>query len=279
VEVSSSNLKFRLSLVEIEELKPHEEVIEADAARLAEKIARDSIVKDPLMVDQDDHVILDGMHRFKSLKTLGCRFAPCCLLDYMSPLITVGSWFRLFKVDQPESVANSVLSNMNIGYKLHNENGEEDTSDALILLGDGHRFDLRNSTDIPNRCRLAVSVEKRMVNEQHPVTYLSERIAIEQLKSGEANFVIVIPSFTKETIRHFGLQGLLLPHKVTRHVIPSRPLSLNVPLSLLRDASLSRRQADEKLGELLAARKVDRKPPGSIVDGRRYDEELLIFSQ
>ena len=70
LEISSSTLSFRLSLVELEKLKPHEEVIEKVVQALSEEIRDTRVVHDPLMVDQDDYVILDGMHRYNSLKQL-----------------------------------------------------------------------------------------------------------------------------------------------------------------------------------------------------------------
>jgi hypothetical protein len=90
--------------------------------------------------------------------------------------------------------------------------------------------------------------------------------------------MIVLPVFTKEIVRRFGLDGILLPHKVTRHVIPSRPMEIDVPLGLLTDPNISLQEADEKMDELLVQRKIERKPPGSVIDGRRYDEELIVFS-
>lgn len=107
-------------MVEIEELKPHEEVIEALVAKLAEEMRQDEIVRDPLIVDQYDHVVPDGMHRFSALKRLECRFAPRCLLDYMSPQITVGSWFRVFTVGEPQSVAQEALSRLFGQQTAHN---------------------------------------------------------------------------------------------------------------------------------------------------------------
>ena len=60
--------------------------------------------------------------------------------------------------------------------------------------------------------------------------------------------------------------------------MPSRPLKVDVPLKMLTDPTVSREEADRKLGELLTKRQVELKPPGSIIDGRRYEEELLIFT-
>jgi hypothetical protein len=264
--------------VPLEELKPHEEVIEESVAKLAREMREDGFVRDPLIVDRDEHVILDGMHRFSSLERLKCRFAPCCLLDYMSPKITVGSWYRVFTVERPKSMAQEILSDMKVNCSVRHASspGEYDPN-SLILTSDGSEFCLDNSPDLLERCRMAAAIEKRIVSDGHSVTYLSEALAIDSLRSNRTNFVIVLPSFTKETVRRFGSEGLLLPHKVTRHIIPSRPLEIDVPLSLLTDSQLSRREVNDRLGELLAARKVDRKPPGSVIDGRRYDEELLVF--
>ena len=279
MEITSSSFKLRLAMVEIEELKPHEEVIEAVVTKLAEAIRRDGVVRDPLIVDQEDHVVLDGMHRFNALKRLNCRFAPCCLLDYMNPQITVGSWFRVFTVEEAKSVAQQVLSSLKLDYKISQTNMTDAFDPATIIATEnGEEFSLSHSADGLEQCRTATSIEAQMVKRGLKVTYLSESLAIQWLTSGRANFVIFLPVFSKETIRRFGSEGLLLPHKVTRHIIPSRPMEIDVPLELLTDRNITVREADERLDELLQRRKIDRRPPGSVIDGRRYDEELIVFS-
>jgi hypothetical protein len=281
LEISSSSLNFRLSIIGIEELKPHEEVINEVVERLSKEISADGVVHDPLIVDQNDYLILDGMHRFNSLKRLGCRFAPCCLLDYGSPKIKVGSWFRIFTVDDPISVAQNSLSKMNLDYSKRKVDATTMSydSESIILTKDGTIFSLPSPLDPVERCRTAVRVENHLVNDGHHVTYLSEVNAMQRLKSDTTNLAIALPVFRKEEIRDFGLEGRLLPHKITRHVIPSRPLAVDIPLTLLRNTAISCQEADGRLTELLARRRIDRKPPGSFVEGRRYDEELLVFSQ
>jgi len=267
-------------MVEIEQLKPHEEVIESVAAKLADDIRQEGVVRDPLIVDQQDHIILDGMHRFESLRRLGCHYAPCCLLDYSSPHITVGCWFRVFNVEKSSSVAQEILSKNKVGYaftkgSLKTLSPEPGT---IILTEDGTRFSLTHPVDTFEHSRIAADIEKEMVTMGLNVEYLSESLAVQRLKSELVNYVIVLPAFTKDMIRKYGSQGLLLPHKVTRHVIPSRPMEICVPLSLLIDPHISLHEADEKLDELLTRRRIERKPPGSVIDGRRYDEEVIMFS-
>ena len=280
MEISSSNLAFRLSLLDIDALKPHEEVIENSVRSLANDMLTQGEVRDPLMVDQVDDVILDGMHRFDALKSLKCRFVPCCLLDYDSEKIRVGSWFRLFVVGEAEQVAEELLRSNGINFSKRQvalENLDYNPQ-TIIMVGNGAVFSLLDEMDPVERARLAVRLEKEMVKKGHPVEYSSEDVAVQRLRSGEANFVIPLPLFTKQQVRECGLRGELLPHKTTRHVIPSRPLRLDVPLSLLREPNISLAEAELKLNEMLKRKQVAVKPPGSVMEGRRYEEELLVFS-
>jgi hypothetical protein len=266
-------------MIGIDELKPHEEVVEKSVELLANKILSQAVVRDPLLVDQESLVILDGMHRLSSLKTLKCRFAPCCLLDYDSDKIKVGSWYRLFNVEKADKVAEDLLKKNALDYSKQKTTFTKISNNpqAIVMTVDGTTYSVPNADPVKG-VRTAVLLEKEMVKTGHRVEYLSEEMAIQQLRSREMTFIIATPIFSKEQIRRCGIRGDLLPHKVTRHVIPSRPLSINVPLSLLRDQEISGLEADLKLKEILSLKRMTLKPPGSVVEGRRYEEELLVFS-
>jgi L-serine kinase (ADP) len=280
LEITSSKLSFRISMVNLDELKPHEEVIDPVVGSLANDVLEEGELRDPLVVDQEDYVILDGMHRFNSLRLLKCRFVPCCLVDYDNPLITVGAWFRLFAVDEAERVAERLLRDAGLHYSLRKVELAKvsNNSQTIMLTKTSAAFSLPDSTDLFQLARTAANLEKTMVKNGHAVTYSPETTALQKLQSNDLSLIISVPIFSKQQIREFGVMGHLLPHKTTRHVIPSRPLRVDVPLKMLTDPTISREEADRKLGELLAQKHVERKPPGSIVDGRRYEEELLIFT-
>jgi len=278
--VSSSNLSFKISLLDIDALKPHEEVIDALVESLADAMATQGVVRDPLIVDQDELVILDGMHRHSALKRLKCRFAPCCLVNYTSPLIRVGSWFRLFNVNNPLRTAEKLLEDHNLEYAKKNVDMRNPSYDpqTIIITGNGIGCSLAKLLDPIEFSRQAVILEKALVRQGCHVDYLPENVSVQNLQSGRVNLVISLPTFTKDQIRAYGTQGLLLPHKVTRHVMPSRPLRIDAPLAILTDQLSTHTEANRKFGETLSARRVDRRPPGSVVDGRRYEEELLVFA-
>jgi hypothetical protein len=280
LEFSSSNLTFHISLLDISTLNPHEEVVESTVESLADAMRTQRVVRDPLIIDQKDRVILDGTHRHRSLERLKCRFAPCCLVDYDNPLIKLSSWFRLFTIDEPEPLAQRLLAESKLNCKKQRIDvaGLSSASDYVFLTSNGIAYSYPRDSDAMERARIAVGFERALTMRGHHVDYLSEKVALQNLKSGSVDFIIAVPVFTKHQISEFGVRRLLLPHKTTRHEIPSRPLRIDIPLDMLRNENVSQAEADQLLQELLSTKRTERKPPGSVVDGRRYEEELLVFA-
>jgi len=274
LELSSKNINLKIALCELNLLKPHEEVIDSLVRKLSNEMESEGQVRDPLIVDDRNYVILDGMHRFSSLKMLRCRFAPCCLINYDNPEVKVESWYRVFNVENPEQLAEQILADVSVNHKR--EKGVLSGLE-IILGGEGIRYVSAQSLDDVQRARFAVELESAVSIKGYKVEYQPPLVAIQCCKSANANFVIPLPTFTKNRIRELGEREILLPHKSTCHVIPSRPLRLDVPLALLRNEKITLTEANMRLTELLSGRKIDRKPSGSIIDGRRYEEELLLF--
>ena len=76
-------------LVDLEELKEHEEIRPDYLEELKNEILSDGILKMPIAVDKKTYIILDGHHRLHALKKIGCKRIPVILFDYQSPEIEV----------------------------------------------------------------------------------------------------------------------------------------------------------------------------------------------
>jgi len=226
-------------------------------------------------VDKQSLVILDGMHRYNALKKLGCQHAPACLVEYDDERIGVGAWFRFFNAKEPESLATAALESLSQKYERNTTSHQNDPTRATIITKLSN-FQLIAEPDKLARCCLAVRIEKYISGQSFRCEYAPEN-AVTQWLNSNANLVIPVPIFSKAEIKETATSGRLLPHKVTRHIIPSRPLGVDVPLDLL--INYTSEEANEKLDRLLSSRRLDRKPPGSTVDGRRYQEELLVFER
>jgi hypothetical protein len=89
----SSELSLQITedifLIEVEELKEHEEIRPEYLEVLKNEILSDGILKMPIAVDKTTYIILDGHHRLHALKKIGCRRIPAILFDYQSPGIKV----------------------------------------------------------------------------------------------------------------------------------------------------------------------------------------------
>ncbi len=82
----------RFELLDIELLHCHEEIQPPLLERVLREIREDGYVKKPILVADKVYVILDGHHRFEALKRLGCRRAPCYVIDYFSDVVDLTLW-------------------------------------------------------------------------------------------------------------------------------------------------------------------------------------------
>ena len=81
----------RTALLSIDELKPHEKGSPLYLGLLKQEILRDGVLRYPIVVDARTGVILDGMHRWLVLKSLGYRSIPSIPVDvFQKPVIRVG---------------------------------------------------------------------------------------------------------------------------------------------------------------------------------------------
>ena len=82
---------LRIALMPIDELKPHEKGSLVYFELLRHEILEDGILKYPIIADEKSGVILDGMHRWLALKSLGYASVPVILIDaFQNPKIHVG---------------------------------------------------------------------------------------------------------------------------------------------------------------------------------------------
>jgi len=79
----------KIKIVAIADLKPHEDVIPENLEKVKNKIYKRGYLINPIIVDQDNLIILDGHHRAMALSILGYKKIPAYLVDYHSREIKV----------------------------------------------------------------------------------------------------------------------------------------------------------------------------------------------
>jgi hypothetical protein len=81
----------RVALLPINLLRPHEKGSPLYLELLRREILRDGMLRYPIVADDKTRVILDGMHRWLALKSIGYKSIPVLLVDvFQKPAVRVG---------------------------------------------------------------------------------------------------------------------------------------------------------------------------------------------
>lgn len=252
-----------LEIREVKTLLPHEQVISHNLKRLKEAMLNIGHLVDPLVVDSETGVVLDGNHRLKVLEIIECPYAVCQTVDYSSPEITVGTWYpsthmtaeQIFKLD---SIKHE---------KVELEAGKAalDALKAPFMLRTMKECYLLN----PGSYKL-----KEMVEEQNYILSLLEKNSLDYITSEEVErmsglgqSILLRRAYTKEEIVKTAQTHSPLPPKSTRHLIPGRIIRLNMKLGWLNS---SKEDAQKALGEMLRARAYS----GNV---RKYYEPVIVI--
>jgi len=276
--IRHEQLDLHIYLSSIDSLLLHEETIPDRVAELKLEFVRDEVVKDPVVVDANSCVVLDGMHRVAALRELDCTCLPVCAVDYLSPSIKVGAWYRAIFGKASPSQVKLALSASGVGFE-------------------GFPFDISNITENPTLAMLfadreclklesnglqvfeTLKIAERCLRELCLIVkFETESDALQNLVNKKTEAIMTLPKIDKASVLKAGLTRRLLPHKVTRHVIPARPLGVNVPLKTLMDRNTPLTESNKRFVSSLQTRGTTRRPSGTIMGGRRYEEETFIFN-
>jgi len=277
--ISHPWLKLEIKLEEIKKLYIHEEIIPSIVKRLSLEINQ-GICRDPVIVDKETLVVLDGMHRVATLQHLDCKLIPVCLVNYNNPSIRVESWFRT--IENGQKTGENVREDLEkAGYNLK-EIAENDLKRKLhereimigIVTSRKCYYISEKIESIKEIYEYIKQIEKNLTSVGYNIGYKTESDALNKVKSGKALTAIIAPRITKRDVVTTALSGEAFVHKSTRHVIPARPLFVNVPIEWL---NMDSKEANKLLLEHLSKKKLRRLQAEQTLD-RRYKEELYVFS-
>jgi len=279
--IETDKLDLKIAIVDIEDAHMHEETIPEVVQELATDLLKDSVLRDPVIVDEKTIVVLDGMHRAAALRQIGCARMPVCLVDYENPSIKVGTWYRTLSKEDTGSLVEE-LTRWNIKTAESNmqeatKRLEAGTAAAFFATRQKCLTVESKEADVRQNFQLVACIEQMAKSLGYEVDYETESDALRKLEEGTAQLILVPPPITKQDVRRHGLRGDLFPHKATRHIIPARPLGIDVPIEILRNRDLELQQANRQLIEMLKKKPLQRLDPGSLIENRRYEEQVFLF--
>lgn len=271
-QIHDAKVPILLSLRRIADLKPHEETVPGELARLIAQLEQDQILRHPILADGLTGLVLDGTHRLAALSGLDCQLAPCALLDYQNSKIMVERWFRTIKGTVLDNFANSIGHLSPQPMKAAEAERLLSNRSCYASLEDRqHCYAFPSSTQDPVRMtHSGFKIEKEARTKGLIVNYTDTKSIPES-----SGFAMSTLRIEKHEITRSAQQSRLFPPKTTRHIIPSRPMGLDIPLMWLNKTDLT--LAQTRFLEHLQSRKMTRKPEGSWIGSRRYQEEVFLF--
>ena len=285
---SDKSFYLRIGIAEVDHLKPHEESVPESLEKLLQAIKESRFLKNPIIVDFKSDVILDGMHRWYVFKKLGYDYIGVCYVDYKSPLIKLGRWFRFFKGNAAHySITNWIenfLEENSIPVEWIDRNSLNNldiTNTAIVLI--------KNIDDV-----LAIKANHRKKHEFYHVlksmcTGLKNNFGLTLYYKPDVSFaklpelldtyslILATPVVEKEEVLKVALSGKVFPPKTTRHEIPARPMFVNFPINLLKSSIVGDlHTVNRYFRNLLRHKNIIHLRPGLELD-REYREDIILF--
>ncbi len=224
--------EFPLSIVPIDLLLPHEQIIEAELSRLVEDLKVNGILKYPIVVSEETFVVLDGHHRYNALLRLNYKYAPVILLDYNDDdLIQVDTWYPLIE-ETLEGFISKFPSHQVIRQgtgSIRDVLGELRQRSFTAIIGNDNGF-----VCIDGDREEIFSVVR---NEYLETIQYADNPQVAFQHAGADRIAVVSWAYTKAEIVEKATKGEVFLPKTTRHSIKYRYSPINLPLSELENPS------------------------------------------
>jgi hypothetical protein len=284
--IKTETLELQMEIAPVSSLVPHEEIISDAAHELTLEFSNWTHLQNPVIVD-NNFMVLDGHHRFFVFKTLKFKHIPVCRINYLRESVQLRYWFRTLRHREGRDIMRAIAASMQASLRTI-PNKEMLSAELqknpfcwgiqgqnwcdLVTCGDG------TVCDAVSAYTALEEFQTRLREKGVDIQYIPCHNMFDQNASVQEpdQMVIWTPQITKEMVVESVRQGKKFPPKATRHLVPARPLHVDVPTRWLQE-DIPLDEINRKFLELLKGKEVKRFGPGQVINGRYYEEELFVF--
>jgi hypothetical protein len=285
--LESKSFRLALQVVPVAALLQHEETLSGPVRKLTLALKNQAHLHDPIIIDANN-VVLDGNHRAFVFKTLKFKHIAACRIDYFHDETKLRYWYRRLTHAPDLNLIKGMVEAAKGRWQTHAHKDslqkalEESPLCCGIQLGDAFasvRFqgdmvhDAVSAYDIFNRIQEWL-VKEGAALEYIPCNRVHETDFCRELDPREV--VLWSPRISKEMVIDAARRKKIFTPKATRHLIPARPLNVNVPTQWFRE-DVSLQEVNLRFAEHLKRKQIQHLGPGQILNGRYYEEELFVF--
>jgi hypothetical protein len=285
--IETENLRLELEVVPVESLFIHERILPGIAEQLILEFKNLANLENPVIVDRNS-IVLDGNHRTYAFKELEFKYIAVCRIDYFHKDMQLRYWFRLLGNMKERDLIREVVEDL--GGSLQEVSDRE--SMERMLEEDCYRCGVQQAsffatirfnkdmiTDAVSAYDMLEKIQNRITERGVVIEYIPCQQAYddkfcEALRDHEV--VIWTPQITKEMVVEAAKQNRVFAPKSTRHLIPARPLNVNIPITWFKE-NITMEEINSRFSRFLQGKGMRRLGPGQVIDGRFYEEELFVF--
>jgi len=238
----SDPVGVRLAIVRIDQIHPHEIADPARERRIEERLLRDGMLRDPLIVgsvpDVDGYVLLDGTNRRRALDSIGLAHAMVQIIDYRDQnAVHLRTWCHLARLPL-ESIRRAVETIEGLTVISIPPLGMSEALAAhdtlAVALDPRAQYALARTSGAPtsaDQLRPLIDLyEDRMVRVDCDSESLEERAR----SLDDEHALVAFRGFSRSQVVMMAMRQTLIPAGITRHMIRTgRALRVNLPLAVL----------------------------------------------
>lgn len=280
-------MDLKLEVVPVESLLQHEETFPHIVNQLILEFKNWVNLQNPIIVDEKN-MVLDGNHRAFVFKKLKFKYISVCKIDYFNENVKLRYWFRLLEKIKGADLIRRIVEDMNGTFQQVNSREtlkkilEDKNLNCGIQQGDffaSISFNKDTVHDAVSAYDVLVKIQDNLLKKGIKIKYIPCQYAFDrkfcnELKDDE--MVIWTPHITKGMVVDAVKEGKLFAPRTTRHLIPPRPLNVNVPINWFKE-DISLDEINRRFSKFLEGKHIKRFGPGQVIDGRYYGEEVCIF--
>ena len=227
-----------LKLLPIDLLDLHEDYEPSRLEKTISSIEKDQFLRHPILATRlmnGRYLVLDGVHRFTSLKKIGCTKVP--IQEVTEEEFTFSAWHHFVESGPWYS---ELLFNSNLPWVKDKKEG---SLFVEMITGKDERHFLYKD-DIASHFLESWHTVVSSYTKYHAVTRVPQETEFTRPTNG---VLIKYGALDYDLIARYVLDGKKLPAGVTRFQVSGRLLNLQVPLTLLKEHNRAESEWDELL--------------------------------
>ncbi len=245
-----------LKVVAMSDIFPHESIDQKRVDRLKGRLDGEGLLVNPPIVTEVEgrYMVLDGATRTAALKQMG---VPHTVVQISTPEsgLDLHTWYHVIQKITPKALFELLeelpdISLVKVDAEKADDNMFAYGALCYVQLANNDTYLIQPHVGI-NRLDALNKLTETYIGHSYVDRTLEKEMGVLRYEYPELTALVVFPEYTISQVMQVTLSGRYFPAGITRFIIPDRILRINADLNYLRDESVSLREKNKWLNDIL----------------------------